>query len=102
MTSRVYILGGYQTDFADNWGRSGMEIADGMRSTIMRGLTETNLAPADLEVAHIGNFGAELFCNQGHLGGLFAASDPAFAGIPSVAARSRVRVRKLGATRCQC
>ena len=83
MTSRVYILGGYQTDFADNWARSGMEIADAMRSTIMRGLAETNLAPADIEVAHIGNFAAELFCNQGHLGGLFAASDAAFAGIPA-------------------
>lgn len=83
MASRVYILGGYQTDFADNWARSGMEIADAMRSTIMRGLAETNLAPADIEVAHIGNFAAELFCNQGHLGGLFAASDPAFAGIPA-------------------
>jgi acetyl-CoA C-acetyltransferase len=81
MTSRVYILGGYQTDFADNWARNGMEIAAGMRSTIMRGLAETNLAPSDIEVAHIGNFAAELFCNQGHLGGLFAASDPAFAGI---------------------
>jgi acetyl-CoA C-acetyltransferase len=83
MTSRVYILGGYQTDFADNWARGGMEIADVMRSTIMRALAETNLAPADIEVAHIGNFAAELFCNQGHLGGLFAASDPAFAGIPA-------------------
>ncbi len=81
MASRVYILGGYQTDFADNWARSGMEIADGMRATILRGLAETNLAPSDMNVAHIGNFGAELFCNQGHLGGLFAASDPAFAGI---------------------
>lgn len=83
MASRVYILGGYQTDFADNWARSGVEIADSMRSTIMRGLAETNLAPSDIDVAHIGNFAAELFCNQGHLGGLFAASDPAFAGTPA-------------------
>ena len=83
MTSRVYILGGYQTDFADNWARSGLEIADGMSSTLMSGLAAAHLAPADIEVAHIGNFAAELFCNQGHLGGLFAASDPAFAGIPA-------------------
>lgn len=83
MASRVYILGGYQTDFADNWARSGLEIADSMRTTIMRGLAETDLAPGDIEVAHIGNFAAELFCNQGHLGGLFAASDPAFAGVPA-------------------
>jgi acetyl-CoA C-acetyltransferase len=83
MTSRVYILGGYQTDFAENWARSGMEIADGMRTTIMHGLAKTHLNSSDIEVAHIGNFAAELFCNQGHLGGLFAASDPAFAGIPA-------------------
>src|SRR5688572_6280460 len=83
MTSRVYILGGYQTDFADNWARNGMEIADAMRSTLLRGLAETHLAAADIEVAHIGNFAAELFCNQGHLGGLFAACDPALAGIPA-------------------
>jgi acetyl-CoA C-acetyltransferase len=83
MTSRVYILGGYQTDFAENWARNGLEIADGMRATILSGLTETKLQPAEIEVAHIGNFAAELFCQQGHLGGLFAASDPAFAGIPA-------------------
>ncbi len=83
MASRVYLLGGYQSDFADNWARSGLEIADAMRATILRGLTETNLAAGEIEVAHIGNFASELFCNQGHLGGLFAASDPAFAGIPA-------------------
>jgi acetyl-CoA C-acetyltransferase len=83
MTPRVYILGGYQTDFAENWTRNGLEIADGMRATIQGGLAATNLAASDVEVAHVGNFAAELFCNQGHLGGLFAASDPAFAGIPA-------------------
>ena len=83
MTTRVYLLGGYQTDFADNWARNGMEIADVMRHTVMTGLTETKLEPQDIEVAHIGNFAAELFCNQGHLGGLFAACDPAFAGLPA-------------------
>jgi acetyl-CoA C-acetyltransferase len=83
MSARVYILGGYQTDFADNWSRNGMEIGDGMRTTIMKGLAECNLEPQQVEVAHVGNFAAELFCNQGHLGGLFAASDPAFAGIPA-------------------
>ncbi|HEY0941970.1 MAG TPA: acetyl-CoA acetyltransferase [Steroidobacter sp.] len=83
MTARVYVLGGYQTDFAENWARNGLDIASGMRATIMSGLVETKLEPTDVEVAHIGNFAAELFCNQGHLGGLFAAADPAFAGIPA-------------------
>ena len=83
MTERVYVLGGFQTDFAENWSRNGMEIADGMRLTVMRGLAGTKLEPTDVEVAHVGNFAAELFCNQGHLGGVFAAVDPAFAGIPA-------------------
>ena len=83
MTTRVYLLGGYQTDFADNWARNGMEIADMMRHTVLQGLAETKLEPQDIEVAHVGNFAAELFCNQGHLGGLFAACDPAFAGLPA-------------------
>ena len=51
MTTKVYILGGYQTDFADNWARNGMEIADGMRSTIRAGLAETNLEPQQIAPA---------------------------------------------------
>ena len=41
------------------------------------------IEPKDIDVAHVGNFTAELFCNQGHLGGFFASSDPEFfKGIP--------------------
>src|ERR1044072_4788238 len=83
MTTRVYLLGGYQTDFADNWARNGKEIADMMRHTVLTGLIETKLQTHDIEDADICNFAAELFCNQGHLGGLCAAADPAFAGLPA-------------------
>ena len=83
MAHDVYILGGYQTDFAENWARSGRELADGMREVIEHGLEATRLAPQDLETAHVGNFAGELFCNQGHLGGLLAASLPDLAGIPA-------------------
>lgn len=83
MSSRVYVLGGFQTDFALNWAREGMELMDGMRQAVFGGLQATQLEPSDIEVAHIGNFAGELFCNQGHLGGLFAALDPAFAGLPA-------------------
>ena len=79
----VYVLGGYQTDFAQNWQRSGLELFDVFRSTVLQGLTAAQLSPEDVDVAHVGNFAAELFCGQGHLGGFFAASDPAFAGIPA-------------------
>ena len=83
MQQEVYVLGGFQTDFAQNWQRSGLELFDVFRSTVLQGLTAAQLAPDDVDVAHIGNFAAELFCGQGHLGGFFAASDPAFAGIPA-------------------
>ena len=58
-----------------------------------QGLAETKLEPQDVEVAHIGNFAAELFCNQGHLGGLFAAAIRS-SRVFRVAARRRVRVGK--------
>jgi acetyl-CoA C-acetyltransferase len=83
MTEPVYLLGGLQTDFARNWAREGLEIADVMRDTVLGGLNEARLEASDVEVAHVGNFVAELFCNQGHLGGVFAAAHPDLAGVPA-------------------
>jgi acetyl-CoA C-acetyltransferase len=83
MTGPVFLLGGTQTDFARNWAREGLEIADVLRETVLGGLEQARLEPDDVEVAHVGNFVAELFCNQGHLGGLFAAAHPALAGVPA-------------------
>jgi acetyl-CoA C-acetyltransferase len=83
MTNRVYLLGGYQTDFSQNWSRNGEEIYDGFRNTVEAGLQSAALDPEDIDVSHVGNFAAELFCNQGHLGGFFAALHPAFSGLPA-------------------
>jgi acetyl-CoA C-acetyltransferase len=83
MTDRVYILGGYQTDFSHNWSRNGIEIFDGFGDAVRGALESVDLEPEEIEVAHIGNFAAELFCRQGHLGGFFAALHPAFSGIPA-------------------
>ena len=46
-------------------------------------VTILSLEPKDIDVAHVGNFTAELFCNQGHLGGFFVSSHPDFFGLPS-------------------
>jgi acetyl-CoA C-acetyltransferase len=83
MAAQIFLLGGYQSDYAQNWARSGHELFDAFRSTVHAGLAACSLEPGDVEVAHVGNFAAELFCGQGHLGGFFAASDPQFAGIPA-------------------
>jgi len=80
---KVYILGGYQTDFSQNWARNGLEIFDGFQHTVQTAFDEIKLLPEEIEVAHIGNFAAELFCHQGHLGGFFAALHPTFSGIPA-------------------
>lgn len=83
MQQRVFILGGFQTDFSQNWHRNGLEIFDGLRQTVEGALDAVALEPEQIEVAHVGNFVAELFCRQGHLGGLFAALHPAFSGVPA-------------------
>ena len=83
MQKRVYILGGYQSDFAQNWYRNELDLLDVFEETIAKGLQSVDLEPKDVDVAHVGNFTAELFCNQGHLGGFFVSSHPDFFGLPS-------------------
>ena len=83
MTSQVYVLGGHQTDFSQNWERNGQELFGAFRDTVQAGLSATKIEARDVQVAHVGNFAAEVFCGQGHLGGFFAASDPQFAGVPA-------------------
>jgi acetyl-CoA C-acetyltransferase len=83
MTTPVYVLGGYQTDFARNWSKEGKDFSDAFGETVAGTLDATSLEASEIEVAHVGNFAAELYCNQGHLGGFFAELDPAFAGVPT-------------------
>jgi acetyl-CoA C-acetyltransferase len=44
---------------------------------------ETEIDPAEVEVAHLGNFAAELYCMQGHLGAMVLEADPRLSGIPT-------------------
>ncbi|MFC3052586.1 acetyl-CoA acetyltransferase [Kordiimonas pumila] len=83
MANDVFILGGYQTDFSRNWARENLELMDMFKETLEEGMAETGLAATDIDAAHVGNFTAELFCGQGHLGGFFAEADPAFSGMPA-------------------
>ena len=80
---KVYILGGYQTDFARNWARENKHISAMMREAYEGSLVTTKIAPADIKAAFIGNFAAELYCMQGHLGAFFVDFDPAFKGLPT-------------------
>ena len=79
----VYVLGGWQSDFAQNWERQGLDIAGGFAQTLNAGMDATGLEPEDIETGHVGNFVADLFAGQGLLGGFFGLVDPAFDGLPT-------------------
>ena len=83
MTAPVYLLGGYQTDFARNWMKEGKDIVEMIQEAASGALAVARLEAKEIEVAHIGNFAAELYCKQGHLGGFLAQIDPSFSGMPT-------------------
>lgn len=80
---KVFILGGYQTDFALNYKREGKDLYDLLQDSVIGALEKTDIAPKEIESAHIGNFVGELFCGQGQLGGMFVSIHPDLAGIPT-------------------
>jgi acetyl-CoA C-acetyltransferase len=81
--SEVYVLGGYQTDFARNWTKEAKHFSALMRESVLGALEACSVAPEEVESAHVGNFAAELYCMQGHLGAFFTEVHPAFSGLPT-------------------
>jgi acetyl-CoA C-acetyltransferase len=82
-TSEVYVLGGYQTDFGRNWTKENKHFSALMREGVLGALERCEIAPEEIESAHVGNFAAELYCMQGHLGAFFTEVHPAFSGLPT-------------------
>jgi acetyl-CoA C-acetyltransferase len=82
-TPEVYVLGGYQTDFARNWTKENKHFSALMREGVEGALQQCEIAPEEVESAHVGNFAAELYCTQGHLGAFFTEVNPAFSGLPT-------------------
>ena len=80
---RVYIIGGYQTDFARNWSKEGKTIQALMYEAMDGAFRETKIDPSDVEVAHVGNFAGELYAMQGHLGAMVLNYDKSMWGIPT-------------------
>ncbi|MEN9868446.1 MAG: hypothetical protein RL748_4036 [Pseudomonadota bacterium] len=79
----VYIIGGYQTDFARNFAREGKDIAHIMQESAAGVLQACALLPGQIESIHIGNAFGELFNQQSHLGAMLATLDERFWGIPA-------------------
>ena len=80
----VFVLGGAQSDFARNLAREGTSIGALMAEVVCATLADAHVDAAEVEVGHVGNFAAELFCGQGHLGGLLVEADAALAGLPTM------------------
>ena len=81
---QVFILGGYQTDFARNWNRENKHIAAMMREAYEGSVVAAKIEPAQIDAAFVGNFAAELYCMQAHLGAFFVDFDPCFKGLPTM------------------
>ncbi len=79
----VYVLGGAQTDFARNWSKEGKHFVAMMREATLGALEATRIEPREVETAHVGNFAAELYAKQGHIGAFFVEIDPTFSGLPT-------------------
>ena len=89
--SSVYILGGSQTDFSRNWSKEGKGAIALLREALEDGLAGAELTIDELcqlndenrAALFVGNFIAERYVGQGHLGALLTEVEPRLAGIPS-------------------
>ena len=90
LQAKPFILGGAQTDFARNWTKEGKTFLSMMREVVEDGLDAIGLESKEIErlnkenriAAFVGNFDAEQYTNQGHLGAFLTEIDPCFYGVP--------------------
>lgn len=91
MNDRVYVLGGAQTDFERNWTKEGKNVIALLKEVMDDGLRATQLSYDEIAslnrenrvACFVGNFIAEKYVSQGHLGALLTEVNPAFYGVPS-------------------
>jgi acetyl-CoA C-acetyltransferase len=72
-TANVWILGGYQSDFARNLTREGHDFADLTAEIVNNTLAAAKVDAADIDVIHVANAFGEMFARQGHLGAMPAS-----------------------------
>ena len=88
---RVYILGGAQTDFERNWKKEGKGMIALLKEVLADGLSDAGISYDDIKelnksnriACFVGNFIAEKYSDQGHLGAFLTEVDSAFYGVPS-------------------
>lgn len=88
---KVYVLGGAQTDFERNWTKEGKGVIALLKEVVEDGISEAGVTYDDIErlnedgrvACFVGNFIAEKYVNQGHLGALLTEVHPCFYGVPA-------------------
>ena len=89
--SKAYILGGAQTDFERNWSKEGKNVLALLKEVLEDAFGDAEITYEDIEklnkenrvACFVGNFIAENYINQGHLGALLTEVNSAFYGVPS-------------------
>lgn len=89
--SKVFVLGGSQTDFERNWKKEGKNMVALLKEVITDGLKNTEITFDEVKqlndenriACFVGNFIAEKYVDQGHLGAFLTEVHPAFYGVPS-------------------
>ena len=89
--SKVYVLGGAQTDFERNWTKEGKNVIALLKEVMTDALDQVGVCFSDIEelnkdnrvACFVGNFIAEDYISQGHLGALLTEVSPALYGVPS-------------------
>lgn len=83
MSGGVWILGGYQSDFARNLTREGRELADLTREVVDHTLADSMIDASDIDVVHVANAFGEMFSRQAHLGAMPATVHDGLWGTPA-------------------
>jgi len=83
VTTDIFILGGFQTDFARNYAKQGLEISDLVADVVSGTLADAQVEAGDIETIHVGNAFGQLFNGQGQLGGMPATVEPGLWGVPA-------------------
>ena len=79
----VWMLGGYQSDFARNLHREGKDFAELAREVVEQTLAAASVDAGQIGVIHVGNAFGQLFAGQGHLGAMPATVHPGLWGVPA-------------------
>ena len=83
MGVNVWILGGYQSDYARNLQQEGHDLADLTAEVVRETLDAARTPATDVGVVHVANAFGEMFAAQSHLGAMPATVEPALWGVPS-------------------